>query len=227
MNKDRLENTSEKMRCFFGILLDPSVLPSIQQYLSAFFAKEHGKEKSWRLINSQKWHITLLFLGDTDATAVETLKNGLPPLFKNVSHFHLTIQNAILFPNHHHPHVIALDVLPTSELTQLVTLLKNACEQFQIDFDNRFFRPHLTVARLKNYKKPLSLSQSNVLQSSIFSGSSIPKEDKIKTTDKIDNREKLGQESFNLTLAVEKFCLLQSEFYENSYKILKIFHLKT
>jgi 2'-5' RNA ligase len=91
-------------------------------------------------------HLTLRFLGDTPIDRIERIEESLASI--RVESFILPIEGAGVFPPKGPPRVIWVGVgTGHPHLFQLRQRMDDALLAAGIDFDVRFFQPHITLAR--------------------------------------------------------------------------------
>lgn len=131
-------NNGKFVRLFFA--LQPS--KKIQKELS-LVAKKQVQHNGGRGIKPENIHLTLLFLGKTDIDKIDALKAAV----KNITAktFDLTIEKTRFWKRNQivYAHV---DSYPP-ELFSLVDTIKNAVHNAGFEFDNRAFKPHITLVR--------------------------------------------------------------------------------
>ena len=93
-------------------------------------------------------HLTLLFLGDTEADAVAPLVRSIsalqaPPLA-------LRFGGLGVFPNLRAPRVLVAHVQPDPHLMTLAAEVRAAAATLDFAAEARPFRPHVTLARLRD-----------------------------------------------------------------------------
>lgn len=99
--------------------------------------------------NPAQLHFTLAFLGDQDEAALERARAAAAAV--NHSGFDFDIAGAGAFPSLSRPRVVWLGLRKgASEMTDLARALREQLVRNQVSFDDKPFRPHLTVARLKS-----------------------------------------------------------------------------
>jgi 2'-5' RNA ligase len=100
-----------------------------------------------RWTKPEQLHCTLRFLGGTPEEQIAKIKAALarieaPPLG-------LKISGLTAFPSRRRPRVLVARVTPTNELINLQRQIENAVQELGFEPEDRPFRPHVTVARLK------------------------------------------------------------------------------
>lgn len=100
-------------------------------------------------VKPENWHITLSFLGDTPSEKIDILKELIDQSFYELNSFQSKLEGVGVFPNRRDPNVLWLGLnslqlmLPAYEQLGKL-LLKN-----DFSFDQKPFKPHLTIARMK------------------------------------------------------------------------------
>lgn len=158
--------TQDSLRSFVAIELPDSV----KEELSALAArlKVPGLHASW--VSPGNMHLTLRFLGDVTADARARLIDLLEDAYQAVSPFPLHVQGVGVFPNVRRPNVIWAGVGPfEGPLETLQASAEAAARAIGLPGETKAFKPHLTLARVKQLDHPAALQ--NVLETEqAFSG---------------------------------------------------------
>jgi RNA 2',3'-cyclic 3'-phosphodiesterase len=131
-------------RFFLGIPVSADARHAIQNILKTEFVSGlPGKP-----VNPDKWHITLVFLGEVDTARSEDLARALGErISKGV--FDLTLQGFGCFPDPAHARVLWLGIQRNSKaLHELAGDLRQIVRGQRITFDEATYHPHLTLSRL-------------------------------------------------------------------------------
>ena len=100
-----------------------------------------------KLVEKENYHLTLLFLGDTDEQELDSIKQVLDNL--NYERIELTLTNTGFFPSYK-PRVIWIGV---NNKEYLETIHNNIVNGLGI-MPDKPFKPHITIARLKYFSNP-------------------------------------------------------------------------
>lgn len=100
-------------------------------------------------------HITLLFLGNVEEGGIEQLKAVLDNL--QSASFELNFSHVGLFPNADRPRLLAAGFEESAMAQELCVNLQNVIRQLGLAVDERPYRPHITLARLK-YRRRISFT---------------------------------------------------------------------
>lgn len=143
------------IRTFICIELPDELKASIAAVQEQF--KAHKAHVSW--VRPQNIHLTLKFLGDVE-------QHRLPDIVAQVSNvaaahtpFWLTPRGQGVFPTSKHPRVFWLGI--DDEAHQLLALqaaVESAMESLGFPREQRRFQPHLTIGRVRPYRKPKDLT---------------------------------------------------------------------
>ena len=104
-----------------------------------------------RWVKYGQFHITLKFLGELEPGVIAQVKDSLTPL-KTFKPFTIELSYIGAFPNLNTPRVIWLSGdKGARELTQLSRQVNNVLyEEVDLAKDEKRFKPHLTLARVKD-----------------------------------------------------------------------------
>ncbi len=101
-----------------------------------------------RWIPEQSMHLTLKFIGDTDARTEDLIKRSLDTI--RVRPFLLPVEGLGYFPTRGQPSVIWVGVgSGHPHLFQLKKKIEDALFNIGIEPDSRVYHPHITIARCK------------------------------------------------------------------------------
>ena len=104
-----------------------------------------------RLVNTEILHITLEFLGDITEDQVTVVKEVLEELKFGL--IKLNVKNPNVLPNENYIRVVYCEL--DGDIEPLKEIQKTLREKLRINgfkVDNRPFKPHLTIARVKSAK---------------------------------------------------------------------------
>ena len=103
-------------------------------------------------VRPENMHLTLKFFGNINARQVESIVDTVTHTVKSVRPFTLRLGNVGAYPNNRSPRVlwVALDgdVAPLQDTHRRI---ESALGQIAIKPDSREFRPHLTIARIRDH----------------------------------------------------------------------------
>lgn len=106
-----------------------------------------------RWVNPKGIHLTLKFFGNISAGDVPVIVDSLRPVTSVTRPFALEIRSAGVFPNASRPRVLWLGMGgETARLVSLQAQIENVLAGAGFPKEDRPFRPHLTLARIKSPK---------------------------------------------------------------------------
>ncbi|MBQ7594819.1 MAG: RNA 2',3'-cyclic phosphodiesterase [Synergistaceae bacterium] len=137
---------SELIRSFVAIKVPGSVADELENFLA-----ELRPLANIRWVRREQFHITLKFLGEIERETLEQVKTSLEPL-KFFDPFTIELSYIGAFPNLNTPRVIWLaGDKGAKELGQLARKVNDVLhDEAEIERDDKKFKAHLTLARLKN-----------------------------------------------------------------------------
>ena len=145
------------MRTFIAIPIpEPckEVLAQMQRHL-----KVSDAEVRWTTIASI--HLTLKFLGEVDPAVIPTMAGALGVISKKARPLELRLAGFGCFPNEKNPRVVWCGIQGDIDvLSHLQVGVETVCADFGFGPENRPFRPHLTLGRIKGRKNLRLLSES-------------------------------------------------------------------
>jgi 2'-5' RNA ligase len=108
-----------------------------------------GHEIPGRPVAPENWHLTLRFLGSVDEVTYERFVSGLDSADRGDS-FHIGLSALGAFPNARRATVLwaGLD-RGVEELSDLAALAEEAAQGAGLAAEDRPFRPHLTLSRIR------------------------------------------------------------------------------
>ena len=106
-----------------------------------------------KFVEPHNLHITIKFLGDIDESDVSPILEAMRRASSGLEPFEMELSGMGFFPGGNRINVIWLGVKNSSPLSDFAVRLSREFEAASIrpdGMDNRKFRPHITVARVKN-----------------------------------------------------------------------------
>lgn len=100
--------------------------------------------------NPDNIHITLAFLGDTEEITIKAIGSMLNEKCKGSGEFELFIKGAGVFRNLKDPRIIWTGIDPSEKLNHLNAIIMNGLNGLNIKLEDRPFKPHLTLGRIKH-----------------------------------------------------------------------------
>jgi len=115
-----------------------------------------------RWVDPGKIHLTIKFLGDVKPEKINQITESMDNIGREIYPFRLSMSGMGCFPNPAKARVIwvGLDLKKGDELSTLQISVAKGMEKLGFKPENRPFRPHLTLARIK---KPLGSNRVQAL----------------------------------------------------------------
>lgn len=133
------------MRAFVAIPFSDAVKSSIADELSAL--RRDDADVRW--VNPEQTHVTLRFLGSVERSSVAALSVALQDAAARSSRFPLALNGTGAFPSFSRPRVLWIGVRPHPGLGSVHARVRDALATVGIDPEDRPFRPHVTVGRVR------------------------------------------------------------------------------
>jgi RNA 2',3'-cyclic 3'-phosphodiesterase len=151
---------SDILRLFIALPLPDEVKAALktQQDFLKTQLQEHGKTIRWT--TREQWHLTLAFLGATNRERLLSIQSAMERAAKPIKAFRLETTSLGAFPSPRRPSVVWLGV--GGEVTSLQTLQRRLSEALSgmLEPDDKPFKPHLTLARLKQFGLGAKVSEA-------------------------------------------------------------------
>ncbi|MFH1857652.1 MAG: RNA 2',3'-cyclic phosphodiesterase [Candidatus Omnitrophota bacterium] len=113
-----------------------------------------------KFVDPHKIHLTLKFLGDTPVSSLEKIQKAVEEVAKHHVPFSVSIDTFGAFPNFRAPRVLWVGSQEGSrEAENLSGELSEALSAFGFEKEERKFKGHLTLARLRSLKNAGRLSE--------------------------------------------------------------------
>ncbi|MBN2864002.1 MAG: RNA 2',3'-cyclic phosphodiesterase, partial [Bacteroidales bacterium] len=103
-------------------------------------------------------HLTLSFLGDTMEERIKVAAVMLDQKCSGFGEFSFSLSGIGVFKNLHDPRVIWIGIDNYERLQELSDLIMTGLKDTSFGVEERLFRPHITIGRIKFLKNPENLS---------------------------------------------------------------------
>jgi 2'-5' RNA ligase len=140
-----------KLRLFVAIDLDEHACDVIADAI----ARLRAAGVDARFQPREKWHVTIAFLGDTDADRLGDVVSALRGALAACDPFDVVLDGVGAFPDASRPRVVWIgSSRPQPGYAACAAAVRGACESLGYRFDDDAV-PHVTVCRLKRWRGPL------------------------------------------------------------------------
>jgi RNA 2',3'-cyclic 3'-phosphodiesterase len=115
--------------------------------------KNELKYDSIRWTDPNQIHLTLAFLGDTSEETIKHVSTMLSEISGGISTFSFKISGMGVFRTLGNPRVIWAGIERSDELENLFRVIKSGLDRIGFAKEERSFKPHLTLGRIKQVKE--------------------------------------------------------------------------
>lgn len=137
-------------RIFIAVELDPALHEAVVATQRAL--EDAGARIRW--VKPASLHFTLRFLGEVTPTQVALAKIATREAARGVAPFSITLRRLGAFPSLQRPQVVWVGVEDGAEhLEALARRLDERLVYYHFPSDDRRFRPHLTLARVRDARQ--------------------------------------------------------------------------
>jgi 2'-5' RNA ligase len=133
------------VRLFLAINLDPAVRRAVIEAVAPL--RTIAPDLAW--VREPNLHLTVKFLGEQPDDFAASLADALRALGERNRSIEAEVGGIGAFPNFRRPRVVWIGVSPEPKLELLHHDVESTCETLGIPVDGKPFRPHLTLARVK------------------------------------------------------------------------------
>ena len=138
----------QTFRIFCAIELTENVRSRIQSHVDHLRAASPEDHASWSRI--ENIHLTLKFFGNVEEGRVAKIAKAGDRTVADFSPFDIFIKGSGSFPKPSQARVLWIGVEdPTGKLSELNRKFENECRDEGFAKEDRTFRPHLTIARIR------------------------------------------------------------------------------
>lgn len=159
MNKSP-NSKGEHWRVFGAIELPAHTRNHVRDHIAELRGLVPEARASWS--RESNIHLTLKFVHEIPVELVPKFESALSRAVKGFSPFQIAISGSGVFPHKRDPRVLWIGITDTEQqLAKLHSRLEDESEQEGFTRDERPFRPHLTLARLRNQQGARELSRAH------------------------------------------------------------------
>jgi RNA 2',3'-cyclic 3'-phosphodiesterase len=135
-------------RIFIAVRVDPE--PELLKALSVLKTSLSAESIKWTdLANT---HLTLAFLGDTEEKKIKILGKMLKDKCLDLRKFEFVLSGMGVFKNFRDPRVIWAGIRSSEKLSELNSRIAEGLRETGFSVEERPFRPHLTLGRIRSLK---------------------------------------------------------------------------
>lgn len=146
----------DSLRCFFAVPLADGAREALMQASAGL--REETPDGRVRWVPPENLHLTLRFLGDVAGSRLEALLAGVREAVAAVPRFGCRLGAITGLPAASRARVVTASVEPEPALLELHARLTDALAKRGIPAEERRFRPHVTLGRVR--RPPLRIPPS-------------------------------------------------------------------
>jgi 2'-5' RNA ligase len=149
-----------KKRLFIGVDISEKARSAVESYISELSGRFSDLPVKWE--KPEKLHLTLKFLGNTEEDIIDRVFDIVDRNAKGTDAFELEIAGTGAFPSAKNARILWLGVNePTGVLKDLVQRIDDDCSKLGFEIENRSFKPHLTIARIRDPRSSSELGKEH------------------------------------------------------------------
>lgn len=156
-----------KRRIFTAIDISEQARQSVSRYIEILQKEFSNLRVGWEKV--EKLHLTLKFLGDCDERQLKDLENAILmsvnafSRLENSVNFKMQISDTGVFPSRRNAKILWLGLHDESDSPSKINkILETECEKIGFKREKRHFKPHLTIARLREPLKSGKLVEKHL-----------------------------------------------------------------
>ena len=116
-------------------------------------------DEAIKWVDTSGIHLTLKFLGETDEALIPEIEEKLRQIASTHKSTRLEMRSMGVFPNPQRPRVIWLGMTSDGILSDLVKRIDNRMQELGYQPEEREFKPHITLGRVKFLKNRKNLQK--------------------------------------------------------------------
>ena len=138
----------QEWRIFCAVELPDSVRARLQDHIGLLRGAGPDATASWTRV--ENIHLTLKFFGNVAIDRIPKISAAVERAIKKFPPFSIGIGKTGVFPKSSRAQVLWIGVSdPSGKLAELQRQLENECAKEKFEKEDRAYRPHLTIARLR------------------------------------------------------------------------------
>jgi 2'-5' RNA ligase len=138
------------MKLFIAVRLPQDALDHLS-HISGILSSVERVNAAW--VPRENFHLTLVFLGEVDISRVPDISRAMKDIARTTKPFMLSLSHVGAFPELASPRVIWHGLEKSKILSDLAARLTQRLRIAGCTFEEREYRPHITLARAKEVKR--------------------------------------------------------------------------
>lgn len=161
MSHEKAPKDTKDWRVFCAIELPDEVRARLEDHVQRLRKEVPDAAASWSRV--ENIHLTLKFFGNVDVKLIEKISAAAERVVKEFSSFRIGVGETGVFPRASRPQVLWIGVSdPSGQLTALQKKFEDECAAEGFAKEDRAYRPHLTIARLRKPEGARSLAETHL-----------------------------------------------------------------
>lgn len=152
---------TDSWRIFCAVELPPEVREKLQDHVVKLRKQIPDVAASWTRV--ENIHLTLKFFGNVIPDRIQAISNALTRATEEVKAFEINVGDVGVFPRASRAQVLWIGISdPSDKLSTLQQRIENECAAEGFPKENRAYRPHLTIARIRRPEGARSLAEAHL-----------------------------------------------------------------
>jgi len=121
-----------------------------------------GQDYPVRWVKPENLHLTLRFFARASETDVDSISNAMASAARRTPPFEIVLEDTGVFPTPAKAKVLWIGISEPAELVALKSDIDRHLEDQGFEKESRNFRPHLTIARMRNSERGKELAAAHL-----------------------------------------------------------------
>src|ERR1041385_7077195 len=148
-------------RVFCAVELPEDVRARLQEHIARLRKEFPDAAAGWSRV--ENIHLTLKFFGNVELERIPKISAAATQTLKEFSKFELAVGNSGVFPRPSRAQVLWIGVSdPSGQLSALQKQFETACAAEGFPKEDRAYRPHLTIARIRKPESARHLADAHL-----------------------------------------------------------------
>jgi 2'-5' RNA ligase len=154
-------NEPQDWRVFCAVELPDAVRARLEDHVRRLRKEVSDVAASWSRVDNI--HLTLKFFGNVEVKRIEKISAAAERVVKQFAAFQISVGETGVFPRPSRPQVLWIGVSdPSGQLAALQKKFEDECAAEGFPKEDRAYRPHLTIARLRKPEGARQLAEAHL-----------------------------------------------------------------
>jgi RNA 2',3'-cyclic 3'-phosphodiesterase len=161
MSDEKAQKAQKDWRVFCAIELPAEVRGRLEDHVRRLRKEAPDVVASWSRV--ENIHLTLKFFGNVEVKRIQKISEAAERTVREFTAFQIGVGGTGVFPRASRPQVLWIGVSDSSgQLNALHEKFENKCAAEGFEKENRAYRPHLTIARLRRPEDMRELADTHM-----------------------------------------------------------------